>query len=147
MMKLVELEDYLRHQIPIAETMGFQILKAQADQVDLFVPLMPNRNHLGTAFGGSTYSMSVLSCYAWLFYQLQIQKLPGHVVIKSGQIKYFSPADQDFNSICLAPAEPDFEKFLNILKRKNRSQISLKSQVIVNSEAKCEFVGEFVATL
>ncbi len=147
MMKLSELEDYLRHQIPIAETMGFQILKAQTDCVDLFVPLIPNRNHLGTAFGGSTYSMSVLSCYAWLFYQLQIQKLAGHVVIKSGQIKYFSPVNQDFNSVCLAAKAADIEKFLNILKRKNRSQISLQSQVIVNSEVKCEFVGEFVATL
>lgn len=146
-MQLSELEDYLRHQIPIAETMGFQILKADAEQVDLFVPLQPNRNHLGTAFGGSTYSMSVLSCYAWLFYQLQFKKLPGHVVIKSGQIKYFSPVNQDFNSICLAPSQADFEKFLITLKRKNRSQISLKSHVIINSEVKCEFVGEFVATV
>jgi len=146
-MKLAELEDYLRHQIPITETMGFQILKAQTDQVDLFVPLQPNRNHLGTAFGGSIYSMSVLSCYAWLFHQLQNQKLSGHVVIKSGQIKYFSPVNQDFNSICLAPSPADLEKFLSILKQKNRSHISLKSEVIVNSEVKCEFVGNFVATL
>ncbi len=147
MMKLAELEDYLRHQIPIVETMGFQIVTANADQVDLFVPLQPNRNHLGTAFGGSTYSMSVLSCYAWLFHQLQTQKLPGHVVIKSGQIKYFSPVNQDFNTVCKAPNPIDFDKFLNILNRKKRSQILLQSQLMINSEVKCEFVGEFVATI
>jgi thioesterase domain-containing protein len=127
--------------------MGFKILVADDSQVQLFVPLQPNRNHLGTAFGGSLYSMAVLSCYAWLFNQLQKQNLSGHVVIKSGQIKYFSAVSGDFNSICLAPEALDFENFFATLKRKNKSQISLKSQIRQNSQVKCEFAGEFVATL
>jgi thioesterase domain-containing protein len=146
-MQLNELEKYLQTQIPLVESLGARIVQANDNLVEVHAPLAPNRNHLGTVFGGSTYCISVLACYTWLYNLLLNKKLTGHVVIKSGQMKYMRPVDGDFTSVCFSPSNDEIEKFLRILDRKKKSQMSLKSEIKMKSEVVCIFEGEFVALL
>ncbi|OFZ29204.1 MAG: hypothetical protein A2622_14275 [Bdellovibrionales bacterium RIFCSPHIGHO2_01_FULL_40_29] len=146
-MQTHELEKFLQTQIPLVATLGVRVIQANDDLVELRAPLEPNRNHLGTVFGGSIYSTAVLACYAWLYNVLKNRNLECHVVIKSGQIKYIRPVNGDFSCVCFSPAENDFEKFLLTLERKQRGQISLRSEIKVKSDVVCIFEGEFVAIL
>jgi thioesterase domain-containing protein len=143
----LELEKYLQHQIPLVETMGVRIIHADENLVEISAPLEPNRNHLGTAFGGSSYSISVLACYTWLFNTMKNRNLNCHVVIKSGQIRYVRPVKDEIVSTCHSPGEVEFKRFLSVLERKKKSQIRLQSTISSNSNSACEFEGEFVVNL
>lgn len=140
-----DLEKYLRQQIPIVDTIGVKVLHASHDLVKLHAPLVSNRNHLGTAFGGSTYSLSVLACYTWLFNLLDEKSIKTHVVIKSGQIQYFHPVQADLISVCKSPDSKILDQFLNTLNRKKRAQLDLKSEIILNDQVACQFEGRFVS--
>jgi thioesterase domain-containing protein len=142
-----DLENYLRQQIPLIESLGVKVVKCNNQLAELKAPLEPNRNHLGTVFGGSTYSVSVLACYSWLFQILKSRGLSSHVVIKSGHIKYLKPVNADFTSVCAAPEKEDYEKFILVLEKKKRSKITLRSQIRIHSLVAAEFEGEFVANL
>lgn len=146
-MQRPELEKFLYQQIPLVKTMGVQIVEATDHVVKLKAPLEPNHNHLGTVFGGSTYSLSVLACYTWLFNVLHNQNLPAHVVIKNGQMKYSRPVDGEFTSICHSPTNEDFEKFFRTLKKRHKAPIFLQSEIQVNSQVAGLFTGEFIAKL
>lgn len=140
-----DLEKYLRQQIPIVDIIGVKVLHASRDFVKLQAPLEPNRNHLGTAFGGSTYSLSVLACYTWLFNLLEEMDIKTHVVIKTGQIQYFHPILNDLTSICKSPDPKILDQFLNTLMRKKRAQLDLKSEIVLNHQVACQFEGRFVS--
>lgn len=146
-MQAHDLEKYLRHQIPLVNSLGVMVLQANDDLVELSAPIDLNRNHLGTAFGGSTYSTAVLSCYAWLFNVLDNKNIKCHVVIKSGHMKYIRPIDGDYTAVCASPPAEDFERFLLTLERKKKSQIKLRSEIKLNSEVACIFEGDFVANI
>ena len=140
-----ELEKYLRHQIPLVDTIGLMVVQADDHFVKLQAPLQSNRNHLGTAFGGSLYSMGVLACYTWLFNTLNNRKIDCHVVIKGGQIKYLKPVDNEIVSVCMSPETEVLKKFLLTVEKKQKAQISLRSEILVNSQVACVFEGDFVS--
>lgn len=144
-MKLQELDTYLRDQIPLVRALETEILRADENSVEIHAPLAPNRNHLGTVFGGSTNAVSVLACYSWLFNILDIHKFKCHVVIKSSRIQYLRPLKSGFSSICSSPGPEELDKFLKTLKRRNKAQIVLRSEITTGSEVACQFEGEFVA--
>lgn len=144
-MQPIDLEKFLRHQIPLVDTIGVTVVIASQELVKLEAPLIANRNHLGTAFGGSLYSLSVLACYTWLFNLLNEKETQTHVVIKTGQIQYVHPVNSDLVAICKSPETVQLNQFLNILKRKKRAQISLKSEILLGDQVACHFEGEFVS--
>lgn len=146
-MKPQELEQYLHSKIPVISKLGVRVLHSSPDSIELSAPLDLNRNHLGTVFGGSLYTLSVLACYAWLFNLLQNENQTCHVVIKSGQIKYLSPAGGEFHSLCFSPKSAELENFLQTLGSKKKAKIILESEIQVASKIVCQFEGEFVALL
>lgn len=65
-----ELTSFLHEQIPLARALSIEIIKADDHEALVMGPLAPNRNHMGTAFGGSLSAVLILSCYTWLFHRL-----------------------------------------------------------------------------
>lgn len=127
----------------MVNSFDIKVLKANENLAEISAPIRANKNHLGTAFGGSTYSLAVLACYTWLFNMLDNKKVKCHVVIKSGQMKYLAPVETDFTALCVAPE--DLNKFLTILERKKKSQITLKAEIKTSKGIAGLFEGEFVA--
>ena len=62
--------DYLQNRIvgefTLAKHIGIVVESADDDAVVLRAPLAPNANYKGTAFGGSLYSVAVLTGWAWV---------------------------------------------------------------------------------
>lgn len=139
-----ELEDYLRAQIPLTNALGVQVVRAEADICEVFAPLELNRNHLGTAFGGSLNSILLLACYTWLFNLLKEKGFDEHIVLKSSEIKYFLPVQEEIHAICKSPRENDLQKFLNAYEKKRRARIRLTATIAVKEGTACELTGEFV---
>ncbi len=58
------LEAFLHEKIPLTKAMGLHVAESNARRLVLEAPLAANRNHLGTAFGGSLHALPTLACYA-----------------------------------------------------------------------------------
>lgn len=141
---LLELEVYLKEKIPMSAALGLKIVKADDNEVEVFAPLFPNRNHLGTAFGGSLNSILLLTCYSWLFRTLKQKGYDDHIVLKSSQIRYYHPVNRDIRAICRAPSQQELHKFMQAFEKKGRARIELTASVQLDTRVACELTGEFV---
>lgn len=139
-----ELENYLKQMIPLTQSLDLKVIRAESESCEVFAPLFPNRNHLGTAFGGSLNSILLLACYTWLFNVLKKQGFDEHIVLKSSEIKYFLPVQEDIRAVCSSPREQDLQKFLNAYKKKRKARIKLTATISVKDGTACELTGEFV---
>lgn len=140
-----ELTNFLHDQIPLARALAIKITSTGNDQVEVFAPLAPNSNHMGTAFGGSLGAVLILSCYTWLFHRLDQAGFSAHVLIKEGKTDYLLPVESDMHAVCLSPKVNEIEKFMESFKRKSRGKITLKAQILKGQDKACAFEGIFVA--
>jgi thioesterase domain-containing protein len=140
-----ELEKFIHEQIPISKAMGVKIIKADDESVEIFGPLEPNRNHLGTAFGGSLNALLVLAGYSWIFNSLENQGHHCHILLKSGHTEYIHPVEEGLTAICLKPSQEVLDEFIRIYERKGLARINLVSEVTSPQGPACIFKGEFVA--
>ena len=53
--------------IPILKSLELKLQSLNDEHSLLRVPLSPNRNHKGTAFGGSLYASCTAGCYAFIY--------------------------------------------------------------------------------
>jgi thioesterase domain-containing protein len=144
-MPLKKLEEFLHEQIPLTEALGVKIIKSDDSGAEVTAPLAPNRNHLGTVFGGSLHSVLVLSAYLWLFHALEKKGISNHVVLMSSHTDYLHPVTGEFKAVCPAPKPEDFKRLMRTLERRGRARIRLHAHISTAKGLACVFSGDFVA--
>lgn len=131
--------------IPLSRALGLKIIALEESEAQVFVPLDPNINHVGSVFGGSIYSASALACYA--LFQSIAQKAGGlsdEIVIQEGQIKYLSPILGDFQ-IFATPDDPGaIDQFIQALRRHGRARLNLTAQSRFGGKVCAQFSGIYV---
>ena len=60
-MTAAEVNGFIQEKIPLARAMGLEVLSADADAVEVRIPLGTNANDKGTLFAGASYSGLVLA--------------------------------------------------------------------------------------
>ncbi len=60
-MTATEVNAFIQEKIPLARAMGLEVLSADADAVEVRIPLGTNANDKGTLFAGASYSGLVLA--------------------------------------------------------------------------------------
>ena len=112
----------------------------------LDAPLAPNRNHLGTAFGGSLHTLPTLACYAVVWMLLREAGIDGHVVVKRSQASYREPVSATLRAICDRPTPARAAKFVADLRRHRKARLDLSAIVAgSNGKAAVEYAATFVA--
>lgn len=130
MSALENLEKAIHADIPIAGEMGVRVREASASHVCLAAPLAPNTNHKSTAFGGSVYSVAVLSCWALVSRSLEEWGLAvDYVVVQDGHMEYTVPVSGDFEAESSWSSEREAARFRTMLIKKGLARASLKSTV------------------
>jgi thioesterase domain-containing protein len=69
------LQNLIDREITLAKHMAVVVESADDNSMILRAPLAPNSNHKGTAFGGSLYSLAVLTGWAWVTRSLATHQL------------------------------------------------------------------------
>lgn len=138
------LQNFLENAIPAVQDLKFQLTLVTTKEVRAQAPLSENSNHMGTAFGGSLYSLLVLTAYSWLYSALNRQGFDCKIVIQTGEIQYLAPVAQTIETVCRKPQEPEWDSFLNTLSRKSRARINLKSFVNGEIDPQAVLLGAFV---
>jgi thioesterase domain-containing protein len=143
-----ELEAFLHDKIPLTRAMQVRVAASTRDQLTLEAPLEPNRNHLGTAFGGALHTLPILACYSALWLTLREAGLDAHVVVKHSEADYKQPVTGPLRAITSRPSVDLSAKFIEDLRRHKKARMEL-SAIIEGSAGKnaVEFRGTFVAVL
>ncbi len=143
--------DYLQHRLasefPLARHIGIVVHSADDTGMELRAPLAPNFNDKGTAFGGSLYSLAVLTGWAWVARYLSVHELDADAVIQESTIRYLLPVAGEFRASLSAPSHAQIEKFRKMLQRAGRGRICLRVDVHCGHALAARFEGVFAAAV
>jgi thioesterase domain-containing protein len=139
-----QLESVLHNEIPLTRAMQISVSQCDANTVKLSAPLSPNINHKCTAFGGSLYSMAVLCGWGFVYNQMQLNNLSGHIVIQHSEVDYKLPVDGEIRAICEFHDETLLQKFIKTFHRKGRGRIKLVVRIMYNGHEALHFTGQYV---
>jgi thioesterase domain-containing protein len=123
--------------------MGVRVVERTGRYLILTAPLAPNRNHLGTAFGGSLNAIATLTGYSAVW--LALNDSTAHVVIRDSSISFRRPVHGDIRATCPLPSEAELDVFRSDFIRKGKARLSLQVFIDHDSERAVEFTGTFVA--
>lgn len=143
--KVNQMQNFLEGAIPPVKDLRFQIQSISSEEVVAKAPLIENSNHMGTAFGGSLYSILVLTSYTWLYAQLKELRPDVEIVIQSGGIRYTKPVQKTIQSRCVAPPPEFWQGFLQQLEKRGRARLTLTATVLDGEMACVALDGQFVA--
>jgi thioesterase domain-containing protein len=143
-MNKFEIESFLNEQIPISRAMDLSVIIVNDEVAILKASLETNKNHLGTAFGGSLQSLLIFSAYTWLFHFLH-EICECHVLIKNSHTEYLLPVREDIVATCRKPDEQLIEEFMKTYERRGKARIELEASIATVDGVSCQFRGQFVA--
>ena len=141
------LQERIDREIMLARPMGVIVESADDLSLVLRAPLAPNANHKGTAFGGSLYSLAVLTGWAWLTRFLATRKLDAEAVIQESSMRFLKPVHGEMRACLEIPAAADIDKFQKMLMRADRGRIRLQVKMHEGSALATVFDGLFAAAM
>ena len=143
--------DYLQNRIVgefvLARHIGIIVESADDSAVVLRAPLAPNANYKGTAFGGSLYSVAVLTGWAWVTRYLAARDLPADAVIQESNVRFLAPVHGELRASAAAPTDAQIDKFRKMLQRAGRGRIRLRVEIIYDQTLAALFEGVFAAAV
>jgi thioesterase domain-containing protein len=143
-----ELQQVLHSEIPLTKSIGIEVLEITDTSLTLTAPLSNNINHKCTAFGGSIYSVAVLSGWGLIYSLLKRHKLTGHIVIQESNTKFIKPVDADITAKCAFDSTEQYQKFLKTYQKKGIARIKLLSRIKFDEDndasASVIFKGSYV---
>ncbi|WP_319380887.1 thioesterase domain-containing protein [Thiomicrorhabdus sp.] len=144
-MMLKALQNRLNQDIPLTKHMGIEIRSYDGETLSLQAPLDRNINHKQTAFGGSLYSISVLTGWSLIYLILQESGLEGHIVIQKTQTRFLLPVSTDLMTECRITDPQDKTRFLKTYRRKGLARLHLEVSIGAdNGKTQLCFEGDYV---
>ena len=141
------LQELIDREIMLAKPMGVIVETADETALVLRAPLAPNANHMGTAFGGSLYSLAVLTGWAWITRFIASRELDADTVIQESAMRFLAPVKGEMRACIQLPAEADIDKFQKMLARAERGRIRLQVTMHHAARLAAVFDGLFAAAI
>ncbi len=129
MTQLGRFQRRIQDSIPLSQALGVRLESYDGHALLVSAPLQPNHNHQGTGFGGSVYSVAVISAWGLVELVLMDLGLEGNVVIQVGEIEHLEPVDGDFFALCRLPGGEVPDRFRKSLARHGKGRLSLVAEV------------------
>jgi thioesterase domain-containing protein len=143
--------DYLQKRIAVefalAKHIGIVVESADDAAVVLRAPLAPNANYKGTAFGGSLYSLAVLTGWAWVTRYLAARGVSADAVIQDSQTRFLVPVEGELTARAAAPSAEQIDKFRKMLQRAGRGRIRVRVEIHYGEVLATLFEGVFAAAI
>ncbi len=141
------LQDRITSEFPLARHIGIVVERADEQGIVLCAPLGSNANYKGTAFGGSLFSVAVLTGWAWATRYLDATHLAADAVIQESTIRYLVPVHGVLRATLAPPAAAHIEKFRKMMQRAGRGRIRLNVDIQQGNTVAAKFEGVFAAAI
>jgi len=139
------LEKLFHDSIPITGKMRINVAGYDGNSLLLKAPLTENVNDKGTAFGGSIFSLLVLSGWGLLHLKLAEAGISSEVMIHKSSVTYARPVKDVLNAHCELPDAQTFERFMHEVRNRGRGKILLTAVTMSGDRTAVEFSGNYVA--
>jgi thioesterase domain-containing protein len=141
------LQDRIDREIVLARPMGVIVESADDTGIVLRAPLPANANHKGTAFGGSLYSLAVLTGWAWLTRFIASEDIDADAVIQESSMQFLLPVKGELRAVIVPPPGAEIDKFRKLLLRAGRGRIRLRVEMHHAGKLATVFDGLFAAAM
>lgn len=138
--------EYLHRHIPLTAALGAIVTRLEPGLVEITAPLEPNRNHRGTAFGGSLSALAILGGWVVLQQALQEAHVDARLVIQKSECDYLEPVDGDFVCESRVPTA-EWPRFVDMLQRRGRARITVSNRIRIGGREAVRASGTYVALL
>lgn len=131
--------------IPLAGAMQVEIRRLDAQVLRLAAPLAPNRNHMGSAFGGSLQGLATLAGYG---VTLVATGTPGQckVVVRDAHMRFDKPVFDELVAEAEMPSPAAITALRGALASRGRARLTVAVTIRgPQDDPAARFVGEFVA--
>ena len=120
-----QLTAFIRAEIPLARAMDLRLHGYDEERVSFTVPLAPNVNDKGCAFGGSLVSLMTLAGWAWV--ELALQRRGEHcdVFVAESTVRYLEPVWGDFRSEAWLAEGSAWAPFFATLAARGKARIEV----------------------
>jgi len=133
--------------ISLARHIGVVVEAADDRTLVLCAPLKLNTNHMGTAFGGSLYSLAALAGWAWITRYVAMCEMSADAVIQDSNMQFLLPVQGELRAHLAVPAAPEIDKFRKMLERAGRGRIKLHVELRNDMSMAARFEGSFAAAI
>lgn len=96
--------------IPLAHAMGVEVRRLDDAGLQIGAPLAPNRNHIGSAFGGSLQGLATLAGWGVTLVAAGPHYSPG-VVIRESRMRFLAPVLGDLLATAAWPDPDTLQEF------------------------------------
>lgn len=96
--------EWLHRTIPLSAAMEVRVLRLEEGTATLTMPLAPNVNHMGTAFGGSLNALGLLTAATAVLTRLRPAGYEHLLVVRHSEYSYHRPAKSDPTARAQIPA-------------------------------------------
>lgn len=139
------LEDVLTSDIPMGQAMALRVERLDEHGLSLRLPLGPNINDKGTAFGGAMASAMILAGWSLPRLLLKREHLDADLVIGRCEIRFLLPVKSGFEVVCDWPETAACETFISDFRQKNRGRLQLAPRVLVDGEVAATLSARYAA--
>lgn len=144
--KVRQVQAFLEGNFPLAVSMGVRVEACGGEGLVLVAPLLPNRNHLGTAFGGSLAAVAMLAGYGYLW--VALGDPAAHLVVGQAEVVYRRPVRGEIRAVCRGGmggvGEGEMEVFREEVGRGGKGRIRVGVTIEEEGEVAVRFAGTFV---
>ena len=140
-----ELQEVLDRDIPLTRSIGIRVVSFDENRLEVEAPLEPNRNHKGTAFGGSLYSVAVTAGWGLVYLILRRAGLDGHIVIQDNSTRFLLPVPGPLSASAVAAEPSELPSFLGRYRRQGRARLDVRVAIsLEDGRSAMEFSGRYV---
>jgi thioesterase domain-containing protein len=131
--------------IPQAAALGAVIRRLDATGLELAAPLAPNRNHMGSAYGGSLQSLATLA--GWGVALLASGSIgPHQILIRKAQMRFMAPVTTELLATARMPDPGVSAAFRTRLAERGHGRLEVGVDVRGHEgPVAARFYGEFIA--
>jgi len=139
------LTDTLTRQIPLGAAMGLSIRRLDDDGLVLELPLAPNINDKGTAFGGAMSSALILAGWSLPRLLLRRERRAADLVIGRCELRFLKPVEHGFLAVSRWPEPAAIEAFFARLDERGKASVEMNPEIQVDGEVAASLSARYAA--
>ncbi len=131
--------------IPLGQAMALAISRLNETGISLELPLAPNINDKGTAFGGAMASAMILAGWSLPRLLLRRNQIDADLVIGRCELRFLKPVAADFSVHCEWPEEAALARFFSELDEHGRGRLDLSPRVTCGEDVVASLQARYAA--
>ncbi len=138
--------EYLHRNIPLTAALGVTVESCTPDRLRVAAPLALNRNHHGTAFGGSLATLAIIGGWSLLHHALTAEGIDTRLVVQHTECDFLEPALADLAAETRLPPADEWTRFVAMLRKFRRARITVETNLYAGERKVVTQRGTFAAT-